>query len=100
VKLKFKIIEQKGKHYIRLPDEYSKEILASGTDELFGKLTASGNLEITRPLGDTDLCQVCHKVPHRNSKCINCGKLTCAGCFWELGSLCYDCLSDGKDNTG
>ncbi|UCH89309.1 MAG: hypothetical protein JSV49_01285 [Thermoplasmata archaeon] len=96
MKLRFKIIKQDGGYFIKLPKKFVKEIEASKSTELFGKLTSSGHLEIKRPMYDTDLCQVCYDLPHRGNKCINCGKLTCSNCYWELASLCHDCLGQAR----
>lgn len=93
---KLKLIKKGRRCYIKIPEQFINDEQMDKYDELEGKLTPSGNLQLMKPLGEGDLCQVCNKKQHKNNKCINCGKLTCAGCFWELGSLCYNCMSSEK----
>ena len=92
---KLKIIKQKGSCYIKLPEKFCEDIEVDKCEELQATITPRGKLELSK-LTEGNLCQVCRKTPHKNNKCINCGNLVCAGCFWELGSLCYNCMSTGK----
>jgi len=93
---KIRIIKREKGCYVKLPEQFCKDMDLENCEELIGRLTPKGNLELTRPLGKSDMCQVCHKKPHRNNICINCGKAACGSCFWELGSLCHECVGKGK----
>ena len=89
---RIKIIRSKTGYFIKLPNKFFKDIDYQNHKELAGKLSAKGDLVIKRPLGAGDLCQICQTRPHKNNVCVNCKKVTCGGCFWEMGSLCHDCL--------
>jgi hypothetical protein len=89
---KIKVINKKTGCYIKLPEKFYENKDMKKHKELVGKLSPKGDLIIKRPLAGSDLCQICQKRPHKNNVCINCGKVTCQGCFWEMGSLCHDCL--------
>jgi hypothetical protein len=94
MKYKIKILKRDGKCYIRLPEQFCADMNLEQCEDVIGKINPKGNLVLSRPLGESDLCQICHKKPHRNT-CINCGKLACPSCFWEMGSLCHECVGRG-----
>jgi hypothetical protein len=98
MKFKIKIIKKGTSCFIKLPDQFCEDMELEKCEELIGKTTPSGSLELKRPMDKGELCMICHKRPHRDTKCINCGKYVCSGCYWELGGLCHDCL--GKKKKG
>ena len=93
---RLKVIKKEKGCYIKLPEQFCLDMVLSKGDELEAKITPRGTLELKKPLGATDMCQICHKKPHRNNICINCAKVACGSCFWELGSLCHECLGKGE----
>ena len=93
---RIKIISKKTGCYIKLPEDFCEQLDLKKSKELEGKITPRGSLELIRPLTAADMCQVCRQKKHRNNICINCGKVTCGACFWELGSLCHECLGKGE----
>ena len=73
------------------------EILAAtklaDQDPLIVFVNEKGNIELEpeEKKEGAAKCMVCNKLAAKH-KCINCGRLACSNCFWELGGLCRKCV--------
>lgn len=77
---------------VNIPPEILAETGLVDQDTLEVFVNEKGNIELRPKKADTGAtkCMVCNKLTARY-KCINCGRMACSNCFWEMGGLCRKC---------
>jgi hypothetical protein len=77
---------------VRVPNEILAQVTLADKEIIQIFVNDKGNIELetSKKAADTVMCMICNSVSAKR-KCINCGRLACANCFWELGGLCRKC---------
>ncbi len=77
---------------IKIPTEILAQVTLVDKELIEIYINEKGNIELetSKKATDTVMCMICNNTPAKR-KCINCGRLACANCFWELGGLCRKC---------
>jgi antitoxin component of MazEF toxin-antitoxin module len=77
---------------VKIPNDILAQVTLADKELLQIFLNERGNIEIEIKKRDPSaiMCMVCNNLPAKR-KCINCGRMACSNCFWELGGLCRKC---------
>jgi hypothetical protein len=77
---------------VKIPNDILAKVTLADKELLQIFLNERGNIEIEIKKRDPSaiMCMICNNVPAKR-KCINCGRMACSNCFWELGGLCRKC---------
>ncbi len=96
VSIEVEPIEIDGELFIPFPNGLAELVEYEKGDQLVFIADGERLLIQNKRLYESELCDICHESKKKHL-CLSCGKRVCSNCYWSIGGLCKQCMSQQRD---